>query len=433
MKSFQTILLIVFAFFIVGAVLIFSGAIGGNKSQQDALVQSPVIMWGTLPAKQMSSFFQLALQSGDKFNITYVEKTPDNFEPDLIDALAAGSGPDLILAPHTLLLKQQDKLMQIPSSAVPERLFLDSYTEASEVLLTPDYSIALPLYLDPIVMYWNRDMFSRAGLSEPPKTWLEAQLLPEKLTKLDSNGNITESAIALGGVNNIDHFKEILSAQFMQAGNKIVSHNLNPTAQDSSVNEVVLGQGSGADSALRYYIEFANPSLTKYSWNSAKKNSFEEFISGSLGVYFGFASELDTMRQRNPHLNFDTAIIPQITGSNNRLTYADVYALGVLKKSTVSNAALAVAYRMSLGGFAAIISNGLKVAPARRDLLSAGSKDPNIDLFVQSAIIAKTWYDPNYTSTRNIFADMVEDAIIGRASPATSVASAGARIIELLK
>ncbi|HEY4493766.1 MAG TPA: extracellular solute-binding protein [Candidatus Paceibacterota bacterium] len=431
MKSFQTILLIVFAFFIVGAVLIFSGVLGGGSGSQDKLIAQPVIMWGTVSKSTMEDILQKAIDAGDKFEITYVEKRADSFEAELIDALASNKGPDLILAPHTLVLKQRDKLLPLPETAFSRRLFMDSFVEAGETLLGTDQEggesivLGLPLFLDPIVMYWNRDMFTKAGLSAPPSTWLEVQLLPERLTKLDERGNIVEGAVGLGGVNNVSHFKEILSAQIMQTGNKIVTFALGRAS-------VVLAEGTNAESALRFYSEFGNPSLPKYSWNSAKRSSLDEFIAGKLAIYFGFGSELGIIEARNPHLNFDTANFPQISSGERRLTYADVYTLAVIKNSSVQNAAYAVAYRMSLGVAADIAGSELRLPPARRDLLSVADEDPNVALFESAAVISKTWFDPNWVVTRNIFADMIESVLIGKLSPSSAVSAASARIQDLL-
>ena len=418
MKSFQTILLIVFAFFVVGAVLIFSGVIGGSKD--DNLVSQPVTLWGTVSKLAVEEVLRQSADGGDKFDITYIEKSADTFERELVEALASGKGPDLVLAPHTLILKQKDKFLPLPWVSVPERLFRDSFVEASEVLLETDHSLGLPLLLDPVVMYWNRDMFTKAAIPSAPSTWLEIQLLPERLTILDGKGNISEAAVGLGGVNNINHFKEILAGQIMQTGNAIATRN-----------EVALASTPGADSALRYYVEFANPSLPKYSWNSAKRSSLDEFIAGKLGVYFGLASELGIIKERNPHLNFDVASFPQISSSERRLTYTDVYTLSVLKNSPVTNAAFAVAYRIAMGEVAKSLSTTLKLPSARRDLLKVTTGDPYLDLFQSSAVIAKTWYDPSATVTRNIFADMVESVMIGKSGPGPAVTDAATRLHDL--
>ncbi|HEY9583045.1 MAG TPA: extracellular solute-binding protein [Candidatus Paceibacterota bacterium] len=425
MKSFQTILLVIFGAFVIGAVMIFSGVIGGNKANQDNLISEPVIMWGTIPKITVDDILQKVANAGDKFDITYVEQSSGDFESLLIDALAAGKGPDLILVPHTLLIKQRDKLFQLPETTISERLFRDSFVEASENLLAGGDSLGLPLFLDPIVMYWNRDMFTRAGIATAPSTWLEVQLLPEKLTKLDDKGNITEATVAMGGVGNVAHFKDILATQIMQTGDNIVSLK-------EGLSTVSLGEVAGADSALRYYAEFSNPSLSKYSWNSAKKNSLDEFVSGKLAIYFGSASELGDIETRNPHLNFDTANIPQISNGEHRATYADVYSLAILKNSPVTQTAFAVAYRLALGQTAGIISETLRLPPARRDLLKVSAPNPYLALFYSAAVISKTWYDPSSIVTRNIFADMIDSVIIGKASPSTAISSASARLQDLL-
>ena len=432
MKSFQTILLFIFAFFIVGSVLIFSGVIGGGNRTQDRLIQDPVILWGTLPSIVVEDILRAAVEVGDKFDVTYVQKSSEDFEADFIDALAAGEGPDLVLVPHTLVIKQQGKLLPLPESAIDERLFRDSFVEAAEVLLEQTYTKALPLFLDPIVMYWNRDMFTRADIVVAPSTWVEVQLLPERLTVLDNRGNISEAAVALGGVNNVNHFKDILAALIMQTGNPIVRRDLEAKEGSTLIMpRVTLNEAGGADAALRFYSEFANPSLSKYSWNSAKRNSLDEFTGGKLGVYFGKASELATIRGRNPHLNFDVALLPQLTDAQIRVTYADIYSLAVVKNSPSTQSAFAVAYRMVLGETARIVSDALKLPPARRDLLALAPPDLFLASFYKSAVISRTWYDPNSTVTRNIFADMVESVMIGRLNPSASVSAADSRLRDL--
>ncbi len=406
--------------------MIFSGVIGGGKNSTEQLASEPVVLWGTLPKLTIEEILKRAQDdAGEESAITYVEKSAETFEADLIDALASDKGPDLVLVSHPTLLKQRDKILPIPYTYLPERTFKDSFIEASEVMLSSEGSLGLPFFSDPIIMYWNRDMFTKAGIPSAPATWLEVQLLPERLTKLDSNGNINESAVALGGVTNVAHFKEILSAQIMQTGNQIISLS-------AGVPDVVLGKLDGADSALRYYTEFANPSLPKYSWNSAKRNSLDEFVSGKLGVYFGFASELGTIRERNPHLNFDVATFPQVSSGERRLTFTNVYSFAVLRNSPVPDSATAVAYRLSLGKTAPIASAVLELPPARRDLLNVTPENAFLTLFYSSAVIGKTWFDPNAVASRNIFADMIESVMIGKSSPDTAVTSADTRLRDLL-
>lgn len=434
MKSFQTILLAVFGFFIILAVMIFSGVFGGGNKNED-LSTAEVTMWGTIPAEVVGDISVQATNAGDRLNINYVQKRDDELERDLINALASGVGPDLILAPHTTILKQKDKFLQIPFTTISERQFKDTFNQSSEILLGPDYSLGMPLFVNPLVMYWNRDILNSASVPAAPANWAAVQLLPAKITKVDEKGKISQTAVALGGVNNINHYKEILEAQIMQTGNKIVDQRV-VTGEKGALEtqrNLVLATGDGASSALRYYTEFGNPSLPKYSWNSAKNNSLDEFVAGNLGIYFGFASEEPKIRELNPHLNFDIANIPQITDSQLKLTYADVYSLAVLKSSKDTQSAFAVGYKLAFGNPAKIVSDTVRLPPARRDLLSNVAPDSAMSLFYSASVMAQVWYDPDAIITRNIFADMITDVMIGKKSPESAVAAADGRIRDLLK
>ena len=423
--------MIVFGFFIIGAVLIFSGVIkiGGSSDTQVQTVE--VSLWGIIASNQFDGILRGAAEAGDKLSIKYSQKSPDTFESELVNALAAGKGPDLILAPHTLLLHQADKLYPIPVTAMPERTFKDNFGQGSEVLLRASGTLGLPVYTDPLVMYWNRDMLTRAGIATPPTSWIELQAYPQKLTKVDSTGSLTEAAVAMGGASNVTHFKEILAAQIMQTGNPIVTRTTDVTSSNEAkdVFTVSLASAGAAPSALRYYSEFGNSSLPKYSWNSAKKNSLDEFIAGNLAIYFGLSSDLTTIRERNPHLDFDVANIPQ--NSANKLTYTDVYALAVMKNSTHIKDSFAAAYIISMGKTAEIINKELSLPPARRNLLGAGNTDPFQTVFYNSAVLGKTWPDPAEVVTRNIFSSMVESVMIGRLLPEEAVNNADTQLQDL--
>ena len=438
MKNFQTILMIVFGVFIVGAVMVFSGVIkvGGGSNTQVQTVE--VSMWGSIPSNQFSAIMRASAEAGEKLDINYTEKEVATFENELVNALASGKGPDLILAPHTLLLHQADKLYPIPVTALPERTFKDNFVQGSEVLMRAAGTLGLPVYTDPLVMYWNRDMLTRAGIATPPTSWIELQRYPEKLTKVDSSGAITSAAVAMGGTTNVTHFKEIINTQIMQGGDAIVRRAKDKSSGDEAKDAytVKLASTGAAPSALRYYGEFGNPALPKYSWNSAKKNSLDEFIAGNLAIYFGLARDLPTIRGRNPHLGFDVALTPQVTpssasGQATKLTYTDVYALAMLKNSPHIKDAFAVAYAAALGKTANIFSVRLGLSPARRDLLGAGNVDPILTVFYNSAIIGKTWPDPSDVVTRNIFSSMVESVMIGKSTPEEAVSVADTQLRNL--
>ncbi len=201
--------------------------------------------------------------------------------------MASGAAPDLFLVTQEQLGQFSDKVVTIPYGTVSQSQFVSSFIDEGQLFLTPQGSLALPFTIDPLVMYWNRDIFAGAGVASAPAYWNDFLTLAPKMYSANSSQNITRSAVALGAWSNVAHAKEILSTLFMQAGEAITGRNtqgaLIPLFGQTPTNMT----GNPAESALRFYTEFGNPSKTTYSWNRSLPQSDEAFTVGKLGVYFG--------------------------------------------------------------------------------------------------------------------------------------------------
>ena len=72
-------------------------------------------------------------------------------------------------------------------------------------------------------------------------------------------------------------------------------------------------------------------------------------------------------------------------------------------------------------------------APARNDIISAGSSDSAKTIFYNSALISKGWIDPDSKKTDQVFQDMVENITTGKMNIQESVLRASTEIDNLLK
>ncbi len=132
-----------------------------------------------------------------------MEKSPDTFDHDLLEALAAGTGPDMFFISDDLAYKYSNKIFTIPYTSFPINTFKSNYVGAGEVFLTSKGVLAFPLTVDPLMMYYNRSMLDANGIVYPPSYWDEFGNLVPLLTKKDSKGMITKSAVALGQFSNV--------------------------------------------------------------------------------------------------------------------------------------------------------------------------------------------------------------------------------------
>ena len=409
MSKFQIILLVVFGFFILLAVAVFSTYRSGSGSDNAA-----VTIWGEISSRDFSQFLaNSGLNNDENVSITYVEKSPETIDTEFTEALAQGIGPDLIIITQDKVLKEKPKIIPIPYESIGEKDFKKTFIEEAELLLAQEGIYGLPLSIDPFVLYYNRDLLSAAGMAQPMGDWDEIYAAATKLTKKDAALNITQSVMALGESRNIPHSKDILSLLMMQAGTAIVS--LGVQGLNSELLNNYRLPVSPAESALEFYTQFSNPTKSFYSWNRSLLDAQTNFTSGASAYYLGYASELRVLKNKNPTLNLAVASVPQSRVSGKVLTFGKLSLVAIARGTKNSSAALAVATKLVSNTSAKALSDILEVPPARRDLLSEKSSDAIFSVFYEGAIQARAWLDPNNKETKNIFTEMIESVTSGRA------------------
>lgn len=426
--NFQVIILVVFIAAAIFGVLVFSGviSIGGNKSATGA--QGTVVLWGTVKAQTLSSLFEDFNRANPTFVVKYVEKSPDTFDNDLLEALAGGVGPDMFFISDDLAYKYSNKIFTVPYASFPLNTFKNSFVGAGEVFLTSKGVLAFPLTVDPLMLYYNRSMLDANKIVYPPVYWDELNTLVPLLTKKNDKGLITKSTIAMGQFSNVLHAKDILATLFMQTGNLIT------TEKDGSFVSV-LNQNTGKydlGSILNFYTDFADPLKDVYSWNKSFSNSRDAFSAENLAFYFGYASELQSLVDKNPNQNFLVAPIPQIRNANFKMTSGHVTGIAISSFSKNFTTAYTATTLMANSDFASKFANALGVAPARRDLIKVVPTDAYLPTFYASAFFARSWLDPSPKDTDDIFQGMVEKVLSNSMSSLESVTDANAKLGLLL-
>ncbi len=424
--TFQIIVVIIFIAAAIFGILVFSGAIPlGNTSTQ---ATGTVVMWGTVKSSTMAPLLEDFNRTNSTFTVTYVEKSPQNFDQNLLEALATGVGPDMFLLPDNLTFHYANKIFTIPYASYPLVTFKNTFAGAGEVFLNSNGLLAFPLTIDPLVLYYNRSTFDSNGIIYPPKTWNELATMVQTLTKKDSANKILEPGVALGHFSNVTHAKDILAAMFMQAGNTIVATGGGATR--STLSD--LNSTYDMTSVLQFYTDFADPVKPVYSWSRSFPDSINAFSSEDVPLYFGFASELRPLLNKNPNQNFGVAPIPQIDGSPVKVTGSHVTGVAISAASKNLTTAFTAASLMATGDFAAKLSSILGIAPARRDLLALKPKDAYSPIFYDSALYAKSWRDPSSPDTDSIFRNMIDAVLSNNLKPKDAIDDASSKLDLLL-
>lgn len=427
-KTFQIVIISVFVVLLILGFLGFSGKLPLPTGTQD-INYGTVTLWGTVPQAIMDKLIGDTLSKDTHVSIKYTEKKSATLNNDFTEALARGSGPDLILLSEDNILHTLDKLSPMPSSVISERDFKSTFLGEGELFIRPQGIVALPFTVDPLVMYWNRDIFTNALVAAPPTLWTQFYDLVPKITVRGATGGIVRSLVSFGEYRNVSHAKDVIALLLLQAGTPIV------TTQGGVLSSaLVIGNTSALEnpvmSALRFFTEFSKPDKDAYSWNPSLPLSRTMFETGDLALYFGYASEYKSIASKNPHLNFDVTLAPQAGTSgqsSTKLTVAQMQGVAPVKGSKNPQGAQYAALLLSSKDSITALTGLSELPPVRRDLIGTRPANAAQSVFYDSALIARSWYDPSPEETDALFASMFDGISSGRTllSEALVVAQSG--------
>lgn len=430
--KFQGILLAVLIIGAIAGAAIF--AISGQRAQNNpdnGGTGGPVALWGTVDSQVMNTLISSIRKTNQDFTVSYTEIREESFDQALLEGIAGGRGPDAIILPHELIMRHRDKVIPISYQNFGERDFRNTYIEGGEIFMFSNGILGLPLLADPMVMYWNRDMFSSAGIAQPPREWEELFSLSTLLTERSQSGGVTRSTVAFGEYQNVTHAKDMLATLLIQAGNPIVSSRNG--ALVSTLPFAFNTTPIPAQAALVFYTDFADPVKPIYSWNRALPNDRTAFLSGDLALYFGFASELPLIRAQNPNLNFDVARMPQPRTAEVIQTYGDMYAVSVLQSAANAGGAFSALNILAGAAVAQEVGASTSFTPARRDVIAQSPGDLYKRVFYESALTIRTWLDPDPRVTGGIFRDMIESVTTGRSTVGVAIQNAHAKLQSAIR
>ncbi|TXG76119.1 extracellular solute-binding protein, partial [Candidatus Dojkabacteria bacterium] len=249
-----------------------------------------------------------------KVQITYVKQTPEDYRLKLVARINEGNGPDIFRYHNTWLPSIADISSPLPSKVMTNQEFESTFYKVAHTDLKIGNSYyGLPLEIDGLVLIYNDELFRKAGITSPPKTWEDLLAAANTLRVQDADGNILTSGIALGTANNIEHFSDILGWMLLQNG--------------ASLSKL---DSSEAIEVLANYRQFAEPPLN--FWNEKMPNNISAFIEGKVAMIIAPSWRILEIKAANADLEIKTTSLPLLSG-NQPLSLASYWVEGVSKAS----------------------------------------------------------------------------------------------------
>lgn len=427
----QKILIIGVIAFVVLIVILMFGLRGGGGSKSITLE-----FWGTYDNYNVYEVLIEAYQKENKnITIKYVQKSFADYEKELLNALAAGKGPDIFSVHQTWLPKYGDKISPMPQTKefITPKVFQDTFVDVVyQDFVDNDKIYGIPFYVDTLALYYNKDFFNSAGIPSPPTNWDEFLDDVELLTKKDQWGNIERSGVAMGTAQNINRSTDILTLLMLQTGAQMVdsSHSRATFNQTSYLEGGAFNPGRDA---LRFYTDFSNPTKRVYCWNREMHYSIDAFYEGKTAMMINFSYHISTIRVKSPYLNFGVAPIPQIKDRKFDVNYANYWAQTVSKGSkNPAEAWKFLLYLVRQDNLKKYLENA-KRPTSRRDLVEWQKSDPDLGIFANSALSARSWYQIDSQAIEQIFADMIESIVLGAATLDQAINKAADQVNVLMK
>lgn len=303
------------------------------------------------------------------------------------------------------------------------------YPIASSDLVSGSSIVGIPLEYDAITLYINEDIFNKAGKS-PPTTWDELRATSKDLTVKDDQGVITQSGVALGRTENVDHWPEILALMMLQNGVDLS----NPT-------------GKTAEDALNFFTVF---STVDGVWDATLPPSTQAFAAGKLAMYFGPSWRAFEIEHQNPSLKFKTVPVPQLPKDNPKepdITYATYWAQGVWSGSAKKAAAWEfLKFLSTQESLQKLFANESKLRSfgepySRVDMANLLATHPIVGSIINQAPGAESWYLDSRTFDGptginslliNYFADAVNSVADGKETTDKALSTAAAGVSQVL-
>lgn len=384
----------------------------------------------------------------------YQKFTLESYKNDLLNGLAAGTGPDIFMIHNSWLPDFQDKIVPVPEYLMTEEEFRNNFVDVvADDMIVDGNMYGVPLSVDSLALYYNKDIFNAAGITRPPQTWEEFNTVVKTLTQIDQYGNIDQSAAAIGTAYNINRSSDLLAMLMIQNGTEMSSRDSEKIMFSDPVSQTV---GASGEQALKYYTNFASAASSMYTWNKDQNYSIDEFFEGKTAMTLNYSWHYDTIKAKNAKLNFAVADLPQVSldKTGGQANYANYWVMVVAKNkqitqstdskaTTVTDAmrvheawqflraltfpsASGVAITNFIQGEKLIYTPEFDLTEkyldatgnpaARRDLIDIQKTDVKLGAFARGNLIARSWWRHDADAVDAIFADMIDNVNTGTMS-----------------
>lgn len=389
-----------------------------------------------------------------KVKINYTKKDFASYREDIEKAKEKNNNPNIFFVNNNWFNDYKNNLESLSGNMAYQKEYeLLSYDDVSDIysantlidFVAENLLYSIPLYADSLALYYNKDLFQKAGIEKPPKSWAELKKNVMRLTVFGKKDSLTQSGVAFGTGENINRSSDVLSLLIMQGGGKVIDGNgeidINKEIEVSTIEGVE--KRDPGKRAISFYAEFSNPQKEIYSWNADQENSVQSFADGKLAMMFGYSYQIQNLLSLKPDLNYGVAPMPQLENSTV-INFSNTFFPVVSKDNNckvnlaeLSDKVDCSKIAWSFLSFATnkenseLYLNSTNKAAARKDLIQKQTQDSShIGVFASQAESAVS-YNKFSDEIDNILVNMLDEINLGQENIDEKVDEAVRKIEDL--
>ena len=377
-----------------------AGCGGGTSSSPTPLASGShepvtITVWHPWTVKSEKQGFATAVAGFEKLypwitlNIVTFPNS-DEFDQTLMKNINAGTAPDVAISfgPDYVGKYAADGLWEdLKPFMDADNFNMDVFAPAA--LSYTSYQgkqVALPVLTDAYGLYYNKTMFAKAGLTEPPKTMSELMDYAKKLTVRDANGDIK-----IAGFVPLNAFNEF--------GPSDLAHAWGAKWFDAS-NKAVLASDPGWANAFTWQKQlvdwYGKDAITKFyaTWVDKEWTPDQVFETGNVAMIWD--GEWRTKMIANDKATIDYATAPFPAADDQPQMYGSGRVggtiCGIPRGAKNPQAAwLLVKYMSTDTDFLVALANMLGNVPTT----TASAASPDLKIPPQMKTFIDVWNNPN--------------------------------------
>lgn len=323
--------------------------------------------------------------------------------------------PDIFMVDNTWAGNYEPYASPAPASVIDARTVETAFYPAVSSDFVNDTKVyGLPLWMDDLVVVYNKSLLTAASVTTPPANWVDFKTLAIKLTKRDA-GTITQAGFAAGVASNVTFGSELLNVLFLQNG----------VAMTNSLGDAAFSTDTDSVTALEFYKSFA---ASGGSWDATFTNDALAFMQGKLAMLvttsWRYADILHFNGKYSLGLNIGVAPLPQLQGQTppviNWATYwGNMVSLSRPNKTTAWEFVKWLSEPAQLRKLSTNVKSSRSffgLLYPRTDMQQELASDQYLRTFNAALPLAETWDMVDGLAVRKEFKDLIGKTSISQSS-----------------